>query len=1076
MSTCSRFCPGNLGSRAARQPISGFAKLVFLVLACLFLAPSDSLLAAPDSLQKVRLQLKWRHQFQFAGYYAAVAQGYFRDEGLQVELLEGSPGIDPAATLVAKKADFAVDSPAILIKRQEGKPLVALAAIFQHSPSVLMTLKESRLDSPHDLIGKRVMMTSATDPESMAMLVSEGISPDNMTLVPHSWNIEDLVSGRVDAMSAYLTSEPYLMRERGVSVSFIRPINYGVDFYGDCLVTTEDLVQKHPKRVESFLRAVQRGWRYAMNNPEEIATLIRDQYSTHLSLNHLLFEAQIMRRLIRPDFVEIGHMNPERWRHIAGLYVKLGMMSPDYDLSGFLYPEFKERLQVRKEQAIRTTLVVLGVVLFVGACITAMLFFFNKRLSRQVYERTAALSASERSFRAFFEMASVGVAQFDGVSQRFIKVNRKFSEMMGYSAAELSQLTPHDLVYPDDWQVSKDSMQTLVAKTHKEITLEKRYVRKGGGVFWGLATISPLWGQGEHPEFYLAVVRDITTRKKAEEKLMLAAKVFENTVEGIVVTNTEGTIEQVNPGFSIITGYSAKEAVGENPRILKSDRHPQHFYQDMWERLVEDGHWAGEIWNRRKSGESYPEWLTISAIKNEAGETTNYVSIFHDITELKRQQDALEYQAQHDALTGLPNRILLGDRLRMALAQLERSGGRLALLFFDLDNFKTINDGLGHGVGDQLLVELSRRMEKLLRNGDTLARLGGDEFLILLPEIDSIDAASHIATRMLEALKAPFHHGDVEYFVTASIGLTIAPDDGNEGPQLIKNADMAMYRAKSMGRNNYQYFTPEMDVAAHRRISMESKLRKAIEAQEFELFYQPLVHIQSGQILGAEALIRWRCDGKLISPAEFIPLAEESGLILPLGDWVLRTAARQAKLWQDAGHDLTMSVNISSRQFSGTDLVATLREVLLDTELYPGKLYFEITESMLMGDVCKAETTLLNLREAGGTFFLDDFGTGYSSLSYLKRLPIDGLKIDRSFVKDITDDSDSRAIVAAIVSMARTLNLRLVAEGVETQAQRSLLASLGPIVLQGYLASRPVPAQDFEVLLLRGSLLPPLVP
>ncbi|MDP3429090.1 MAG: EAL domain-containing protein, partial [Desulfomicrobium sp.] len=387
---------------------------------------------------------------------------------------------------------------------------------------------------------------------------------------------------------------------------------------------------------------------------------------------------------------------------------------------------------------------------------------------------------------------------------------------------------------------------------------------------------------------------------------------------------------------------------------------------------------------------------------------------------------------------------------------------------------KTINDGLGHGVGDELLVELSRRLENLLRSGDTVARLGGDEFLILLPEIESIDGASHITTRVLDALKKPFRHGDVEYFVTASVGLTIAPDDGTEGPKLIKNADMAMYRAKSLGRNNYQYFTPEMDVVAHRRISLESKLRKGIEKGEFELFYQPLVNMDSGLILGAEALIRWRHDGKLISPAEFIPLAEDSGLILPLGDWVLRTAAHQARLWQDAGHDLTMSVNISSRQFAGVDLAATLREVLLHTQLRPGSLYFEITESMLMGDVAKAEMTLLALREAGGTFFLDDFGTGYSSLSYLKRLPIDGLKIDRSFVRDITEDPDSRAIVAAIVSLARTLNLSIVAEGVETQEQRSLLASMGSIVLQGYLASPPVPAGDFETLLAKQTLLLPL--
>ncbi|MGE4442428.1 MAG: EAL domain-containing protein [Desulfomicrobium sp.] len=1058
----------------ARKAYSFFPRraAVFFLLGFFSALSCSAFAAAPEPT--VRLQLKWRHQFQFAGYYAAEAQGYFREEGLDVRILEGSPGIDPCSRLLSGAAEFAVDSPAILIKRQQGDPLVALAAIFQHSPNVIMTLKDSRLDSPHDLRGKKIMITPETDPECLAMLVSEGMDMESVIQVPHSWDIDDLTSGRVDAMSAYLTSEPYLMTKRGFSPSFIRPINYGVDFYGDCLATTEGYLLDNPERVESFLRAVRRGWRYAMENPEEMVDLIRSRYASNLSREYLLFEAQSMAHLIRPDFVEVGHMNPERWRHIAGLYARLGMMGPDYDLSGFLYTEFKENLRAEKQRIISVTLSVLAAFLLVGSVITAMLFFFNARLSRQVQERTAALSASERSFRAFFEMASVGVAQFEGVSHRFIKVNRKFSELMGYSEAELATLSPRDLVHADDMRASEGAMAPLAAGARKEVTLEKRYVRKDGSVFWGLVTISALWGDAGHPKFYLAVVRDITTRKKAEDKLLLAAKVFENTVEGIVVTDIGGTIEQVNPGFTAITGYSAEEAVGGNPRILKSDRHPQHFYSEMWARLVEEGHWAGEIWNRRKNGESYPEWLTIAAVKNEAGQTTNYVSIFHDITELKRQQDALEYQAQHDALTGLPNRVLLGDRLRMALAQLERSGGKLALLFLDIDNFKTINDGLGHGVGDKLLVELARRLEVLLRGGDTLARLGGDEFLILLPEIESIDDASHIATRMLDALKAPFRHEDGEYIVTASIGLTIAPDDGTEGLKLVKNADMAMYRAKSLGRNNYQFFTSEMDVAAHRRISLEYKLRKAIEAQEFELFYQPLVDMDSGRILGAEALVRWRCDGQIVSPAEFIPLAEDSGLILPLGDWVLRTAARQARLWQDAGHDLTMSVNISSRQFAGADLAATLREVLQFTNLKPGRLYFEITESMLMGDVARAEATLLALREAGGTFFLDDFGTGYSSLSYLKRLPIDGLKIDRSFIKDITEDADSLAIVAAIVSMARTLNLRLVAEGVETQEQRRLLASMGTIVLQGYLASPPVPASDFEALLRRATLLSPL--
>jgi diguanylate cyclase (GGDEF)-like protein/PAS domain S-box-containing protein len=1051
-----------------------FKPALFLLLFLSHLVLCSAGLAAAPAGEQVRLQLKWRHQFQFAGYYAAVAQGFFREEGLEVTILEGSPGLGPTTRLLAGEAEFAVDSPAILIRRQQGEPLVALAAVFQHSPNALMALRESGLNTPHDLLGKRIMLTPATDPECLAMLANEGVTARGVTSVPHTWNVDDLVDGRTDAMSVYLTNEPHLMQKRGIAVTLIKPVNYGIDFYGDCLVTTEAQIREHSGRVESFLRAVRRGWEYALANPREVAELIRDRYASEKSLDELLFEAEAMRALIRPELVAIGHMNPARWHHIAETYVQLGMMLPGYDLSGFIYSEFREELQAKKQRLIDTTIGALALVLLLGIGAAGLLFLFNARLSRQVRERTAALTASERSFRAFFEMASVGVAQIDGATYRFIKANQKFCDIMGYTEQELRLLTPSDLIHPEDQAASAASMQALRAREIKEATLEKRYVRKDGRVFWGLATVSPLWSKDGSPECYLAVVRDITARKNAEEKLLLAAKVLENTVEGIVVTDPQGTIEQVNPGFTVITGYAAEEVIGSNPRVLKSDRHPQHFYREMWTRLVEEGHWAGEIWNRRKSGEYYPEWLTISAVKNEAGQTTNYVSIFHDITELKRQQDALEYQAQHDALTGLPNRILLNDRLRMALAQLTRSGSKLALLFLDLDNFKTINDGLGHGAGDALLVELSSRMEGLLRSGDTLARLGGDEFVILLPEIESMEGASHTANRLLDALKQPVVHGDVEYFVTASIGVTIAPDDGSDGHKLIKNADMAMYRAKNLGRNNFQYFAPEMDAHAQRRISLESKLRKGIEKEEFELFYQPLVQIDTGRMLGAEALVRWRHQGSLISPAEFIPLAEDSGLILPLGDWVLRTAARQAKVWQDAGHDLSMSVNISSRQFAGTGLASTLREILLHTELRPGKLYFEITESMLMGDMAKAEGTLLALREAGGRFFLDDFGTGYSSLSYLKRLPIDGLKIDRSFVRDIAEDADSRAIVSAIVSLAQTLNLRIVAEGVETEVQRSFLASLEPMVLQGYLASPPVPATAFEALLARDVLLPPL--
>lgn len=1021
-------------------------------------------------LETIRLQLKWRHQFQFAGYYAAIAKGYFRDEGLAVELIEGRPGFSPADELLAGKADFAIDSPAILIKRQQGIPLVAVAAIFQHSPTVIITRSDRSLPTPQSLKGKKIMLTPETDPESMAMLVGEGIPLQSLDIVPHNWSLADLIASRVDGQTAYLTNEPYLLKQAGIAASVIQPLNYGIDFYGDCVITTEHEVRAHFDRLEAFRRAIQLGWSYAMAHPLELAELIRSQYSQEKELNHLLFEAETMRELIQPDFVEIGHMNPARWRHIADAFIKLGMMRPDYNLEGFLYADLRNGIVGEKQRSMRAVLIALGVGALTSSFIWLGLIFFNRKLASQVRQRTASLAASEQNFRAFFEMASVGVAQVDIETDHFQRMNNKYCDIVGYSQEELQNLTFTDITHPEDLANQQDHARRLIAGEISEFTIEKRYIRKDGTIVWTFLTVSPLWLAGQPPDSILVVIRDITARKIGEERLVFAAKVFENSIEGIAVTDADGTILQVNQAFSAITGYEAEEAIGKNPKILKSDKHPPAFYAEMWKKITENGQWSGEIWNRRKNGEPYPEWLTISAVRNSQGKVTNFVSIFHDISENIRQQEALQHQAQHDALTGLPNRVLIIDRLEMALAKTRRTGTKLALLYLDLDNFKHLNDAFGHTAGDHLLVDLSRRLADLMRTGDTIARLGGDEFLILLLEIDHINTATLIANRLIESLTQPFHQDDIEFFVTASIGVTIAPDDGSDAMTLVKNADVAMYRAKNLGKNNYQFFAPELDMQAHRRIALEAKLRRGLERDEFELHYQPLVHIASGEIVGAEALIRWRSDGVLISPGEFIPLAEDSGLILPLGEWVLNEAARQAKKWQDKGFSPAISINLSSRQFAGQDLVTLLRRVLDATGLTPGRLYFEVTESMIMGDLANAQRIMGALRQLGIKFYLDDFGTGYSSLSYLKRLPIDGLKIDRSFIKDIVFDPDSKAITAAIVSLAKTLNLSIVAEGVETALQWRVLHEMSEMLVQGYLVSRPVPADRFELLLQRGHI------
>jgi diguanylate cyclase (GGDEF)-like protein/PAS domain S-box-containing protein len=709
------------------------------------------------------------------------------------------------------------------------------------------------------------------------------------------------------------------------------------------------------------------------------------------------------------------------------------------------------------------------IILFIGGLlliISSLVINITKRKRAELL-----LKSSEQKFRAFFEMASVGVAQLDIRSGKYERINQKYCEIVGFDMKELLGFTTDNITHPNDLEFQQQQMQLLLEGQISEFTIEKRYIQKNGTVVWAYLTASPLWSDGEKPDYVLGVIRDITARKHAEEHLVFAKKVFDNSIEGIVVTDADGVILQVNASFSTITGYTAAEVIGQNPRILKSDKHPASFYKEMWGKVATEGQWAGVTWNRRKNGEAYPEWLTISAVENDKGQITNYVSIFHDISHHVQQQEVIEHQAQHDALTELPNRVLINDRLENALEKIQRSGNQVALLYLDIDNFKYINDAFGHTVGDDILVELSKRFSSIIRNADTVARLGGDDFLVLLTELEDMTVVSDIAMRLLGSLEEPFKQSDVVFFVTASVGVTVAPDDGVDPVTLVKNAEVAMYRAKSLGKNNYQYFAPELDAQVHRRIALEMKLRKAIELEEFELYYQPLVDSVSGKIVGAEALIRWLSEGKIISPGEFIPLAEDSGLILPLGEWVLKTAARQAMKWQEAGYSLTVSVNISSRQFAGQGLFKLVKDVLYDTGLEPGRLYLEVTESMVMGDLVNAERIMGALRELGIKFYLDDFGTGYSSLAYLKRLPIDGLKIDRSFVNDIIEDVDSEAIVAVITSLANTLKLQIVAEGVETIDQWKILHGMSEMLIQGYLVSKPVPSDKFEILFQEGDIL-----
>ena len=563
--------------------------------------------------------------------------------------------------------------------------------------------------------------------------------------------------------------------------------------------------------------------------------------------------------------------------------------------------------------------------------------------------------------------------------------------------------------------------------------------------------------------FALDVFAREAERRRMENQLRLTAKVFEQGGEGIMITDAQVNIVMVNRAFELITGYAQDEVIGRNPRFLASERHDRGFFQAMWEAINTGGFWQGEIWNRRKDGDVYPEYLSVSRVVDGQGLVTNYVGTFNDISESKASQEHIQRLAHYDSLTGLPNRILLADRVNLALSRMERSGEKLALIFLDLDRFKNVNDSLGHRVGDELLIQVARRLKELLREEDTVSRLGGDEFILVLPAADA-DGAAHVAGKVLKALSAPYRIEQYELAVTPSMGIAMYPDDGGSYEALSMCADTAMYRAKQSGRQTFRFFTREMQERSDRTLLLENALRRALELNQLYLHYQPQVSLESGCVIGVEALLRWtHPELGEVAPADFIPVAEDSGMILPIGEWVLRSAARQMREWLDRGlSPLVMAVNLSAIQFRQANLPQLVSQILDEAGLPPGLLELELTEGVAMENPLEAIAVMNDLHERGVRMSIDDFGTGYSSLSYLKRFKVYKLKIDKSFVRDISRDPEDEAIVQAIIGLADSLGMQTIAEGVETDEQSVFLRAKGCNEAQGFLYGRPMMAEAFE--------------
>ncbi|MDX9860787.1 MAG: EAL domain-containing protein, partial [Rhodospirillales bacterium] len=671
------------------------------------------------------------------------------------------------------------------------------------------------------------------------------------------------------------------------------------------------------------------------------------------------------------------------------------------------------------------------------------------------------LQESEERFRNLVEGSLLGIViHRDG---KPIFANQAFATIFGYDGPEdILRLPSIDIVYdPHDRDRVANYRRSRLEGHPAPSRYEFRGHRRDGTLILLEAQVRLVNWQGA-PAIQSTVI-DITEHRRTLDNLRKLSQAVEQSPASVIITDTTGAIEYVNPKFVEVAGYTLEEILGKNPRILKSGNTPDEVYEALW-RTVTAGHeWRGEMLNRKKNGEFYWESVSISPIKTPDGAITHFLAVKEDISLRKEYEKRLIQQANFDEVTGLPNRVLALDRLEQALARGLRQNNKVGLLFIDLDRFKYVNDTLGHHTGDRILKEAGNRIRCCLRAADTVARLGGDEFTVIVPDLQLGIDVEPVAQKILESFERPFHLGGREIFLTPSIGITIWPDDGYMPDELMRNADTAMYRAKDMGRNNFRFFTPELNERALARARMEHQIRHALDRNEFELHYQPLISLATGRIVRAEALLRWHNDDLgQVSPEKFIPLAEEIGLITPIGEWVLRAACRQAVEWRKEGLcPERISVNVSSRQFRGLSLFDTVVDILKDTGMPATGLELEITENLLMADIPEVIDGLRRLDDLGISLSVDDFGTGYSSLSYLRRFPVSVLKIDKSFVRDVAIDSENATLVEAIITMGRSLKLEVVAEGVETGAQMGFLRERGCDYAQGYFYSRPTPTADF---------------
>ena len=1275
-----------------------FSLVLWLQLFCLLFS-GLTYATQPDTtateLEKVTLQLKWKHNFQFAGYYAAKAQGFYRDEGIELTFQEAAANIYPIDQVTSGQAQYAVGDIGIIAHYANGKAIRALAAIYQHNPLVFISKQSSGIISPYEMKGKRLMFDNKGGDNSVltAMLAEAGLSQSQYTVVARSFSTNELETDQVDAMSAYITDQPFALKQKNIAINIIKPENYGIDFYGDILFTSTQEIQQHPQRVEAFKRASLKGWQYAMDHQEELVQLIHQQYAPKLSVEHLRYEARETRKLILPDIIPIGQININRLRRIADTYAHLQQAKKlsDAELKNFISHSSKLNLSTQEQAWLKQhPVILLGI---------DRHFPPYEWLDKQNnYQGIAAdfLHLIEQRVGIHFDIVSYKNAgheiledaqagKVDMLSclaktesrEKYLNFSPAYINSSAVIIAEQSQgyINSLNQLAGSSVAIHKGHYtQELLAKHHPKIdiisteTLEQALklvatgeaiafvgdataasytIKKSGILNLNIAGSTPYQSNfslaisKRHPELHSIMQKALASiseqekdkifnrwqklnitkglsytaaykyallvlvifliftywvyllkksekaRKDSEAKLHA---IFDNVPMGIWLTDKEGRFTFVNQAYCNAAGLTQKQLIDANSlssligqrkinicvaanQACLNQEEPYILHEsftlndgklhdleitktklldsageivgiigvlvDITERKQTDiklkqseAHfrfiaesaqaliwicdanmqytWFNKMWldftGRTLEQELGHNWIIsihpddLQSCKNcfakhfnlhqpftmeyrlkhhdgtyrwildngtprfsPSGKFEGYIGSSFDITERKKDEELIWQQANYDELTHLPNRRMFQDRLELETVKSHREKRSLALLFIDLDHFKAVNDTLGHDTGDLLLIEAAQRIKSCIRETDTVARLGGDEFTVILSELLDTSSIERITDSIIKKLSRPFKLKEQEVYITASIGITLYPNDGDNVSQLLKNADQAMYRAKNLGRNRFSYYTPAMQETAQKHLQILTDLRSALARQQFQLYYQPIVDLETGKILKAEALIRWFHPSKgMISPADFIPIAEESGLIIEIGDWVFKQAAQQAKHWLDK-YDLTIqiSINKSPVQFHSSEDSTNWIKYLKNLNLLGDSIVIEITEGLLMETSDSVIQQLLQFRDANIQVSMDDFGTGYSSLAYLNKFDIDYLKIDQSFTRNLSPHSSDMILSEAIIVMAHKLGLKVIAEGIETEEQLQLLKAVGCDYGQGYLFSRPVPADEF---------------